>query len=359
MAEGFEPYHVPQQSRRDKLRIVAQNHPGCVETTAGLQPCTGLLPLYDPSLLSSDLLNCANNSSHEFHHHNNPISASGEQVKDNPVCAVKEEGVNLMGFVGGIVNGSSSSSTSHHPYLDPQSTLHMNPSSILDINNNPFLYTTHNLHNLRDFDQSYNGGSSDQVVVFKPEPLSLSLSSHSTHHNNLPLELNLQRYGSAIYGDRVTSSGYVVPSTVGGGASTSNEASRSAYPFGPFTGYASILKGSRFLKPAQQLLEEFCDVGQGVLAEKVTVDSSLMDPPSMNLNASGIVDDSLSCGEGSENRKKKSRLISMLDEVCFLYYLLFSVLLLLLAQCVFLLYVLSGTYFMFDMHCWLQLHLLF
>lgn len=319
MAEGFEPYHVPQQSRRDKLRIVAQNHPSvvCVESSSSAPaPAAGLLPLYDASSLlsSSDLL-----TAHEFQH-----QQQQDNKATNPVCVVKEEGVNLMGFVGGA---STSSHHNHHPYLDPHSTLHnLNPSSILDINNNnnPFLFTApHNLQNqLRDFDQSYNGGEgSSEVVLFKPEPLALSLSSHHTTQNNsLPLELNLQRYGSAIYGDhRVTSTGYVVPSssTVAAGAagSTSNEVSRStsSLPFGPFTGYASILKGSRFLKPAQQLLEEFCDVGQGVFAEKnYTVDSSLMDPPLVNLNASGIVVDD---GDGSDNRRKKSRLISMLDEV--------------------------------------------
>ncbi|KAK3226280.1 hypothetical protein Dsin_006142 [Dipteronia sinensis] len=323
MAEGFEPYHVPQQSRRDKLRIVAQNqnhHPSncVVESTAAGALHQALLPLYDSSLLSSDLLNCANNTSttshhhhHDFHHHNhNPLSGSAQPIKTNPVCVVKDEGANLMSFVGGTSH--------HHPYLDPHSSLNMNPSSIhQDINNNPFLYSPHNLQSLRDFEhhQSYNSVSGGEVVLFKPEPLSLSLSSHSTtHQNNLPLELNLQRFSSTIGGG-----GYVVPGVVGGGggsASTSNDASRSSVPLGPFTGYASILKGSRFLKPAQQLLEEFCNVGQGIYAEKITADSSLMDPPLMNLGSSGAVDDDpIGSGDGNENRRKKSRLISMLDEV--------------------------------------------
>lgn len=314
MAEGFEPYHVPQQSRRDKLRVVAQNHPD-------LQGCTGLLPLYDPSLLSSDLLACANPS----------LSGVSETCKANGVSVVKEEGVNLMGFVAGIVNAASSSATtSHHPYLDPQSSLPINPTSIQDINANPFFYAAHNLQNLRDFDQPYNGGS--EAVAFKPEPLSLaresnttgqglslSLSSHHTHQGNIPLELNLQRYGSAVYGDKVTAGGgdgYIVPGIVGGSGSTSNDLSRSTVPLGPFTGYASILKGSRFLKPAQQLLEEFCDMGRGIYSEKITMDASLMDPPVECLNACGIVDDPLTCGDGGESRRKKSRLISMLDEVC-------------------------------------------
>ncbi|XP_065617706.1 BEL1-like homeodomain protein 9 [Quercus suber] len=215
-----------------------------------------------------------------------------------------------MGFVGGIMNGASSSSSA---YLDPNHSLPLNPNSIQDMNSNSFLFNPQSLQNMRDFDQSYNNGS--EVVVFKPEPLSLSLSSHHqpTHHQtNLPLELNLQRYGSS------SGAGYVIPGIVNGSASASNEVSRSSVPLGPFTGYASILKGSRFLKPAQQLLEEFCEVaGPGIYAEKVTADSALMDSPMESLSASGILDDRdpLSCEDGAEIRSKKSRLISMLNEV--------------------------------------------
>ncbi|KAF2288618.1 hypothetical protein GH714_009413 [Hevea brasiliensis] len=242
MAEDFEPYHVPQQSRRDKLRIVVQNHPD-------LQGCTGLLPLYDPALLPSDLLACTNNS----------LSDVSEAFKGNGVCVVKEE------------------------------------------------------------------------AAFKPEPLSLahesnttgqglslSLSSHHTHQSNLPLDLNLQRHGSAVYGGKITvggGDGYTVPGIVGGSGSTSTELSRSSVPLGPFTGYSSILKESRFLKPAQQLLEDFCDGGGGIYSEKITMDASLMDPPVECVNACGILDDPLNYGDGGENRRKKSRLISMLDEV--------------------------------------------
>ncbi|XP_038990798.1 BEL1-like homeodomain protein 9 [Hibiscus syriacus] len=300
MAEGFEPYHVPQQSRRDKLRVVAQNHPAWVESTAvALSGCSGFLPLYDPSLLSSDLLTATAGGSHGFHHH--------QTGKNSPICVVKEEGMNFMGFVGGIVNGSSSSSsTSYHPYLNSASSLPLNPSTIQDMNNNnnPFLYAPQSLENLRDFNQSsYN--NSTEVVVYKPEAsatgqgLSLSLSSHNTHQNNLSMALNLQRYDSAIYSDKVTPTGYV--------ASTSNEVSRSSVPLGPFTGYASILKGSKFLWPAQQLLEELCDVGTGSYVEKITPDSSMMESPSQNLSATAIIDD-------SENSGKKSRLFSLLDE---------------------------------------------
>lgn len=38
---------------------------------------------------------------------------------------------------------------------------------------------------------------------------------------------------------------------------------RNAVPLGPFTGYATILKSSKFLRPAQQLLDELCDLAAG------------------------------------------------------------------------------------------------
>ncbi|XP_020236329.1 BEL1-like homeodomain protein 9 [Cajanus cajan] len=272
MAEGFEHYHVPQQSRRDKLRVFPQSQPGFVESSTTLHPTCPTLPsLYDPSLIPSDLLACGTPQGH----------------------ATKEEGSNLMmGFAeGGVVNGDAIQ------FINSGSS------------NNPFLY---HLQNLREFGDSYNDGS--EMMVFKPEPLALSLSSHSsnTHH---PLELNLQRYGGVVYGDKGGGGGgCVVPGLVGGNC----EVLRNSVPLGPFTGYASILKGSRFLKPAHQLLEELCDVGvRGVYAtEKIIApDASLMEPTHEGLSASGIGgDDPL--GEYGNEGKKKCRLLTMLDEVC-------------------------------------------
>lgn len=345
--EGFEPYHVPQQSRRDKLRVVAQanststststahQHRGCVavEPTsinvrrlADQVPanfhggCAGLLPLYDPSLIisSADLLTCTSNADdHDFRPQHHQVGKERE-----------EGGVNLMGLVGGGSGSGSGSSASnsalgnHHPYLDPQpSNLPLNPNSIPDINTHhvPFLYPPPppppphggGLH-LRDFDHQ------QQAVVFKPEPLSLSLSSsHPAHQNNstsdnvnlLPLELRFYNQGM-----------------VGFAAANDDGGSTSSVPLGPFTGYATVLRGSRFLRPAQQLLEEFCDFGgRGFFLEKLpAADSSLMDPPPLplpleTLSSSGatiVVDDPLGVADRGDIPRNKSGLISMLDEVC-------------------------------------------
>ncbi|XP_062095455.1 BEL1-like homeodomain protein 9 [Humulus lupulus] len=341
MAEGFEPYHVPQQSRRDKLRVVvtqSSTNPAsgsaCIDAAANFHGSGGLLPLatsYDPTAaISSDLLSCTphhNHHQHQHHHHHHQLShaAVGKGVS-SPGCVdvSKEEGVvNLMGLVNG---SSSTSSTSNfrNPFMDPM-------TSIQDINSNPFLFSSQTLQSLRDFEQQgFNNG------VFKPEPLSLSLSSHhdptriqntsnSTNSNQLPLELNLQRFGSAFYGGgSATNANTTAAAIVGGGSGAGDGVgSRSSAPLGPFTGYSSILKGSRFLRPAQQLLEEFCNVGDRVVyAENLSADPSLLESPVEGLSSGtgGVnVDDvELSSGVsdgGESSRKKKSRLISMLDEV--------------------------------------------
>ncbi|ONI24470.1 hypothetical protein PRUPE_2G241700 [Prunus persica] len=80
-----------------------------------------------------------------------------------------------------------------------------------------------------------------------------------------------------------------------------NELRRSV-PLGPFTGYASVLKRSRFLKPAQQLLEDFCGSGRS---------DSNPTPPNY---LSGRVKDPIP-DDRVEVQLKNSRLTIMLEEV--------------------------------------------
>ncbi|CDY55113.1 BnaA03g54930D [Brassica napus] len=228
MADAYEPYHILQQSRRDKLRIPSLDshfhfhHPPPPSFSGG-----GLFPLAAGGFHSNS---------------NNHIS--------NPSYS------NFMGFLGGP---SSSSSAAVTVAGDP----------------------------------SFNGElSSGDVLVFRPEPLSLSLSSHPR-----------LAYDPVVPG--AVSSGFS-RSAAEAAAAAVTVASRSSGPLGPFTGYASILKGSRFLKPAQMLLDEFCNVGRGVYTDKVMDDddsSLLFDPTVETL-----------CGVSEEHGKKKSKLISMLDE---------------------------------------------
>jgi hypothetical protein len=140
-------------------------------------------------------------------------------------------------------------------------------------------------------------------MLLKSEPLSLSSHKNNQNQNQMnihhPLEVNnIQKYGSVV------------------------DVSRNTVPLGPFTGYASVLKGSRFLKPAQQLLDEICYVGVRADEKIVTaVDASLIlenyyDQES-NETVNGV-DDTLGDGN-NEGRKNKSRLLTVLDEVHFFF----------------------------------------
>lgn len=84
-----------------------------------------------------------------------------------------------------------------------------------------------------------------------------------------------------------------------GGLLKQNGQITSSVPLGPFTGYAYVLKSSRFLKPAQQILDGFCGV-----------DCRVLDIPLESL------DDPITCSSDRiQHRWKNSRLILMLDEV--------------------------------------------
>ncbi|PHT37623.1 BEL1-like homeodomain protein 9 [Capsicum baccatum] len=203
MAEGFEPYHVPQQSRRDKLRVLLDDN-NSNSSSLQLQNCQ--VPLYDPSIvLPSDL------------------------------------------------------------------------SIFQEINVNPFLYTP---QIPRFLDQSVTIAHNNNSNSNTNGQGNLSLSLSSLHHASSSTANNNDLSSKSI-------------------TTTTN-----CVPLGPFTGYSLILKRSKFLKPAQILLEELCDVGKGFYVVDDDDDSTLvMHPPQ-------------ACSNGDEQfGKKKTRLISMLDEV--------------------------------------------
>ncbi|XP_062226073.1 BEL1-like homeodomain protein 9 [Phragmites australis] len=93
-------------------------------------------------------------------------------------------------------------------------------------------------------------------------------------------------------------------------------------PYGPFTGYAAVLGRSRFLAPAEKLLEEICDVG-GAAAH---VDRSVSDEGLLDADPMEAIDHDMDGGDravsdagpisGADQQWKKTRLISMMEEVC-------------------------------------------
>ncbi|KAG9441873.1 hypothetical protein H6P81_017727 [Aristolochia fimbriata] len=88
------------------------------------------------------------------------------------------------------------------------------------------------------------GGATGGVRVF--HSFAHSRSTTTTNNNNNTHDVG----GSCSF--------YCRPVSGGGGSTVTSDLRRSAGPLGPFTGYATILKSSRFLKPARQLLDELC-----------------------------------------------------------------------------------------------------
>ncbi|CAM0883570.1 unnamed protein product [Alopecurus aequalis] len=91
-------------------------------------------------------------------------------------------------------------------------------------------------------------------------------------------------------------------------------------PYGPFTGYATVLGRSRFLGPAQKLLEEICDVGGAAAhVDRSVPDEGLLEGDPMD-DAGGHeldgADRDAGSISGAEQQWKKTRLISMMEEVC-------------------------------------------
>ncbi|GJN17165.1 hypothetical protein PR202_gb04213 [Eleusine coracana subsp. coracana] len=110
-------------------------------------------------------------------------------------------------------------------------------------------------------------------------------------------------------------------------SSSSNPAPtpRTAGPYAPFTGYSAVLGRSRFLAPAEKLLQEICDVGGAAArVDRTAADEGLLDADPME----GLDHDMDGGGDraggssdagpvsGAEQQWRKTRLISMMEEVC-------------------------------------------
>ncbi|NP_001168681.1 BEL1-like homeodomain protein 9 [Zea mays] len=86
-------------------------------------------------------------------------------------------------------------------------------------------------------------------------------------------------------------------------------------PYGPFTGYAAVLGRSRFLGPAQKLLEEICNVGGRPPHLDPLSDEGMFGME----HGMGGVDRATAeavAVSGAEQQWRKTRLISLMEDVC-------------------------------------------
>ncbi|KAG8387644.1 hypothetical protein BUALT_Bualt02G0042800 [Buddleja alternifolia] len=102
-------------------------------------------------------------------------------------------------------------------------------------------------------------------------------------------------------------------------------------PLGPFTGYATILKSSKFLRPAQQLLDGHCNIARPKHVETCEVSDKMLENGRVSGDLSGSLfffnssnDKSRDPGGMSsmmdsylpKNLQHKTKLLYMQDEVC-------------------------------------------
>nr|CAB3461288.1 unnamed protein product [Digitaria exilis] len=86
-------------------------------------------------------------------------------------------------------------------------------------------------------------------------------------------------------------------------------------PYGPFTGYAAVLGKSRFLGPAQKLLEEICDVGGRPSQVDRRSDDALLGMDAMDHDMDSAAAEAVAVS-GAEQQWRKTRLISLMEDVC-------------------------------------------
>jgi hypothetical protein len=190
---------------------------------------------------------------------------------------------------------------------------------------------------------------------YNPQGLSLSLSSNSQSKQPSSSTSNFEQGSLNIVKPSLVSRDCVKPihqeQQQQQQPSSSSSGFRNVGPLGPFTGYATILKSSRFLKPCQELLEECCcdknvvpkwvsrdvigvdDESGGVVSAKgSTSNSGGTSSCSMlygskekeNSNGDGGIGNNfcLSSSSSSTSRpecqKNKAQLLFMHEEVCFL-----------------------------------------
>ncbi|KAE9587958.1 putative POX domain-containing protein [Lupinus albus] len=137
-----------------------------------------------------------------------------------------------------------------------------------------------------------------------PQSLSLSLSSNSQSKPFVSHFEEASASASAFASDHCISKEppkHVKPSIisrdcgksplqdyVGILPNSNNTSYRNVGPLGPFTGYATILKSSRFLNSAQQLLEDFCCVSDSRFANVFDVPNRVSEEISASTSADDV-----------------------------------------------------------------------
>ncbi|GKC80102.1 BEL1-like homeodomain protein 8, partial [Tanacetum coccineum] len=351
--------HVAQKNRRHKLRFQQANDDPTHQHVPG-NPRYGSIS-YDPNVFPSEMLNSIASNPHLLLPPNHvyvdqdtgsgSVSGSGSDRVSGKVVGENSQTVgnwksvvtsqnqvqvsndwNVISYVHSNSNLNSKACYGYSQDMESHSLAEQkNPGEVPGFSGSPFYQNT-----LQDVVTTATVGShahqsmpiwmngSDQVGFVGSrnngnncvtQRLSLSLSSVPQPKSEYP---------NAYSGPRVSSD----PRHFSG---ISSFAHRSVGPLGPFTGYATILKHSKYLKPAQELLNDSCDVGgqelvptcedtHKILEEELSRVSGDSGASSSTIYGSNdhLTGQSSSFSESCrpEFHQKKAKLLYMQEEVC-------------------------------------------
>lgn len=207
-------------------------------------------------------------------------------------------------------------------WLDSRSELHLLPtygdhhSNVLCVNGDSGLVNraVEECHQWNgEFEREVQAATQNEIS--NTQALSLSLSSVSpskTHfgpvgnHHNVSGNLNCGIDGMSglrpLRSDYLCSSSKQLSKMLESASCQDNVIRNSTLthlnvvPFGPFTGYATILKSSRFLKPAQQLLNELCNFSGHSALTVSELTKKVLDEVCLSNDA---INDAATCPDGS------------------------------------------------------------
>uniref|UniRef100_A0A803M3H1 Homeobox domain-containing protein n=1 Tax=Chenopodium quinoa TaxID=63459 RepID=A0A803M3H1_CHEQI len=322
MSNNFMPeLHVAQQQRRDKLRVQhidelqqlsSFDHLHNSNSNTTTSSMMMLLPA--PEMLS---FGSASNSFPNIHPTRfvTPSSSDSCDPQQQPMPPPSCDDNWVQRHVSPSVPQFLIQTQSHpHELHDYQSNNNVHQSWGINGGNNELPLLPSNFVNHANDVGSHPHGHG----------LSLSLSSNQLceyrHLGGDPRELKPFESGSI--------SSVVKQSMSGAGSSI--QVHRNVGPLGPFTGYAAILKSSKFLKPAQLMLDEFFSAaGLWRGGEDVGNDQSLAISRSRNVGDCSTVvaskmdgSNELSCKSSScesyrpDCHERKAKLLHMQEEVC-------------------------------------------
>jgi len=352
-----------QQIQRDKVRLLQGLNLSEGEERGGVYETAGMLSemfnFADPStaeLLETATFRSSSSSSSRQHPHttasendwygNNRQGIQQQQISSINVSADSAAAMQLF-----LMNPSQSHQTTTSSSSPPPPPHHQNSSTLHMLLPNPPNNSLQGFPNSGNFGQfTWNSTTTQEGAVEGQgqgvQGLSLSLSS-SLEAAKAEEELRMGGGGGGDGGSFMYNN-YNIQGGSGGPSSSS-------YPYklnhqqalnlqlqggGTINGYqllqshnqgygsvvVNVLRNSKYMKPTQELLQEFCSVGRGQFIKKTKFNRQNSSNPNncSNVGDSSIPSSSskdtpplpLSAADRIEHQRRKVKLLSMLDEAC-------------------------------------------